>query len=82
MFLSSFLAVAISTGAINDYPYLEKAVPRPEKKELNIVPTIKERDFIDRADDYSKCINEGKSERDCRDLLGPSYELEFEIKPH
>jgi hypothetical protein len=82
MFLSSVLSIAISVGSINDYPYLKKDVPRPERKELDITPKLKERDFIDRADDYSKCLKAGNNERNCRDLLGPSYELELEIKPH
>ncbi|MBN2964164.1 hypothetical protein JWV37_05185 [Sulfurospirillum sp. T05] len=81
MVLGFSMSLALYVSSINDYPYLEKRVPRPQKKEVSIDSTVTPRDFNKKADDYNRCMNDGKSEKDCRHLLGPTYHFNIEIKP-
>jgi hypothetical protein len=65
----------------NDYPYLTKPVPKPQKDELPLTPNIKERTFNEKMDEYNRCIRQGKQKDECDDLLSPRYDLYFELKP-
>ena len=82
MVLATWVALALSGSDINDYPYLKQRVPRPEKKELTIKSTITPREFNKKADAYQRCMNDGKSDKECRHLLGPTYHFNFEVLPH
>jgi len=65
----------------NDYPYLTKPVPKPEKEEIPLTPKLKERDFNEKMDAYIRCKKQDKTIKECNDLLGPQYDLSFEYKP-
>ncbi|NLC27593.1 MAG: hypothetical protein GX780_02345 [Campylobacteraceae bacterium] len=78
----SILIFVLMAFGIENYPYLTKPVPRPKNKELQLTPSIKEKDFFDKMDSYLKCKRDGKSEEECRKFMGPSYDFELEYKPN
>ena len=80
MFFVTFFALSLHVSDINNYPYLEKPVPRPEKKGLIVEPKITERPFSERINAYNRCRNEGRDDQECRHLIGPTYLFDFEFK--
>lgn len=80
LFILSCFTISLLFG-LEDYPFLTKPVPKPEKKELPLTPKIKERNFNEKMDAYNKCKHQGKTDKQCSELLGNQYDFSFEYKP-